>query len=476
VNRDSLKMILAFLGTILVVYGFPRLGLPTVVVQGVFLLLLANIYNGKDDLLWLVWFFMISDAPGRLFTGLYQSDIYGIPGYGIIPGITLSYSDLLLLTLLVKNSRKRRERAFLFGREVWLLIGLGVFYFAISLAMGISAANMVRAFRFVFNWLWPLVAARIITQPEDLDRLFRLLLPVVLIGFMLIIHTYVTGNYFHNILSGISRFRAIDASEESLGRVLFSSSIMSVTLVVSICLLFRRVTTISPNLLVTGSFVSGLSIFLSATRGWILFLVLVLASFFFMRGFGFLKQMVRVVVIVSLLIVLIGGAFPLVFSQSSLAFGRMLTLQEFAEGDISAGGTLSRVTYRGPRVMSMWRESPVIGWAFSNTFMQYMDPHVGNQTNLLNLGVLGFILLSFAFLAILAKTWQRGRSNSLMGVGDNAHWVFILALIGFFVVHSTSTILWSLTLTSVSKYLIWAFLFSIINVALIPYTVQGKKI
>lgn len=475
-NRDSLKMILAFLGTILVVYGFPYLGLPTVLLQGVFLLLLAYIYNGKDDLFWLVWLLMISDAPGRLFTGLYQSSLYGIPVYGILPGITLSFFDLFLLMLLVKNSRRGRKTEFLFGREVWLLIGLGVFYFALSLAIGISAANMVRAFRFVFYWMWPLAAARIITRPGDMERLFRLLFPVVLIGFLMIIHTYVTGNYLHNILSGIGRFRSIDASEESLGRVLFSSSIMSISLVLSICLLFRKITSVSPNLIITGAFLSAFSIFLSGTRGWILFLVLVLVSFFFMRGFGFLKQIVRVVVMVSLLIVLIGSAFPLVFSQSSLAFDRMLTLQELAEGDLTAGGTLSRVTDRGPKVMRMWRESPVIGWAFSNTFMQYMDLHVGNQTNLLNLGLLGFILLSIVFISVLAKTWNRGRINNFMGVGDNSHWVLVLALIGFFVVHSTSTILWSFALASVSKYLIWAFMFSIINISLIPYSDQGRQI
>lgn len=460
-------MILVFLASIIVVYGSSRIRLPAIILQGVFLLLIAYVYNGKDDLFWLVWYFVISDAPGRLFTGLYHSNLFGLPAYSIAPGITLAFHDIFLVMFLVKTNRITRQFHFLFKRQIWLIIGLGAFYFVLSFALGISFQNMFRAFRFVFYWLWPLVAARLITKHSDLERLFNLLFPIVLIGFLMIIQTYLTGYYLHNILTGISRFRAVEASEEELGRVLFSSSIMGISLVLSIYLLFKRGLKTKSNPLVLCALLSALSIFLSATRGWMLLLVIMLTSFFFMRGFGFWQQMVRIIVFMSLLAFIMIGAFPIIASQSSMAFNRLLTLEEFAGGDVTAGGTLARVDIRSPRVMAVWRDSPVIGWAFSNTFMQYMDIHVGNQTNLLNLGVLGFVILNLAFILILVKTMQNGRRHNMLGSRDNSHWVFILALIGFFVVHSTSTILWSLVLTSVSKFLIWAILLAVINVALL---------
>lgn len=465
-NRDSLKIILAFLGTILVVYGLPRLGLPQMSSQGVFLLLLVYAYRSRDSLFWLVWYFIVSDAPGYLFSGLYQSNLYGLPGYRLAPGFTVSFNDLFLLVFIAKSFRNKGRTGFIFKREVWLLIGMGALYIALSLALGISTQNMIRAFRFVFYWFWALVAARVICRPGDLERLFRLLLPIVLFGFILIIHTYLTNNYLHNILSGVGRFSGQEASEESYARVLFSSSIMSVALVVSIILLFRERTPIRPNTLILAVFASSLSIFLSGTRGWMLLLFLVLSSFFFIRGFGFVKQFARVSVMVGMLGLITASLFPVVVSQGEFAYDRLLTLQEFASGDLTAGGTLKRVTERGPRVMAVFRESPIIGWAFSNTFMEYSDIHVGNQTNLLNLGIFGFVLLNMAFLSILLKAWRKGRWSMIHGIGNNSHWVILLALMGFFVVHSTSTILWSLALTSVSKYLIWAFLLAIANVVL----------
>ena len=43
----------------------------------------------------------------------------------------------------------------------------------------------------------------------------------------------------------------------------------------------------------------------------------------------------------------------------------MLTLEKMGKGDLALGGTLSRLTERGPKVMSKFYESPVFGFGFA---------------------------------------------------------------------------------------------------------------
>jgi hypothetical protein len=474
-KNDTLKILLVFLATVLLVYGMPRMNMPILLNQIIFLLIIVYIYNSKDNVFWLVWYFAVVNAPGRLFIGGLAENIYRLPVYTVAPGIAFGFEDLFVLMYILKAFNNKTHLNFVFKREIWLVIIMALFYFVISFALGISYSNMIRTTRLIMPWLWVLIVPRYVNDDASLRRAFLLLVPIMIIAFLTLLQTYFTGQYLHHILSGHLSSRMIQASEESFARVYSSANINVVCLILSLYFLALKNSMLNPNLLILVAILGSLSIFLSGTRGWILVLILLYSSFFFVSGYGFFKQFVRIGVIIGVLVLILSVVYPLIFAQGSLSYQRFTTLEYLASGDLTAGGTLSRLTERGPKVMAVWRESPVIGWGFSDKFHAYADGHVGNQTNLLNFGILGFLLINFIYLVIIVKTFQLGRNQMARAVRGNSYGVFIFALLGLFIAHSSSGMLWGFATVSHSGYLLWAFLFSAINAELNPSKLLQKS-
>jgi len=108
-SRDNTKLLLAFIFTVIIVYIFPKLGVPQILIKLLFLLLLFIIFNSKNDIFWLSWFFIISDAPGRLFTLSSGGTIYRLPMYTLMSGISLGFNELFLIMYIIKYlSRKTK--------------------------------------------------------------------------------------------------------------------------------------------------------------------------------------------------------------------------------------------------------------------------------------------------------------------------------------------------------------------------------
>jgi hypothetical protein len=131
-------------------------------------------------------------------------------------------------------------------------------------------------------------------------------------------------------------------------------------------------------------------------------------------------------------------AFPIVKFQILKASDRLSSVEKLAEGDLTAGGTLSRLTERGPRVMSKFYESPIIGFGFSDEGYNYNDVHVGNQNVLREGGILeGFLFLFFIIKFIIIVNSTRKKLHYFNPFKGSLI-LFIIALLGMLVIHSTS--------------------------------------
>ena len=163
---------------------------------------------------------------------------------------------------------------------------------------------------------------------------------------------------------------------------------------------------------------------------------------------------------------------PKIGSQISLASKRLSTLEELASGDPTAGGTTTRLTVRGPRVMEGFKNSTIIlGAGFSNFYYSYSDGHVGFQNILLNSGVLGFIIfISFALklfftpLRILNKFSNR---HDLRSILRNLPLLVIAVL-----TINSGTQFWGFT-TSPSRIMLLAFYFTISSFYIQAYKNQA---
>jgi hypothetical protein len=469
-RSDNFKIVVAFLFTTIAVYGLSRLGIPQIINQALFLLLLAYIFSAKDDILWLAWFFIVVDAPGRLFLGGYSTNAFRLPMYPIAPGIALSFSEIFLLMYIVKTLRQGSTVYFIFKRPIWLFISVGLVYFGLSFVIGTSFSNIIMTIRSIMPWIWVIIIPNFVRDRDDLRRLYLMLVPIVLIAFAALIQTYATGMYLHNILSGLGSSSLFEASEESLARIYSAAYLTFFCNVLSLYYLSLKQTKVNANLLILISLLSTMSVFLSATRGWIIVVLILYSSFLFISGFGFFKQFVRALVVVGVTLVLIINLFPVITAQSNLALQRFMTVESLAQGDLTAQGTLSRLTTQSPIVMAVFRESPLIGWAFSNRYYQYANVHVGNQTNLLNFGVVGFIVINMIYVYIIYKTYQRSRRQEIKRSYGNSIGVFVFALFGLFFAHSSSGLIWGFYSSAHTVPLMWAFLFTAINVELQPDT------
>jgi len=158
-----------------------------------------------------------------------------------------------------------------------------------------------------------------------------------------------------------------------------------------------------------------------------------------MRGFNFIKQFSSTVLILILFVFLLRIIYPSFILQTSLALERFKTLKFLIAGDPTAGGTLARISIRGPAVMAVFRESPIIGWGLSDRYLQYWDIHVGNQTMLMQGGVIGYSIWIICYALTLLKIYLLNRNSIVKTKIGNGGIVFFLAMIAIFAIHSSSS-------------------------------------
>jgi len=462
-SKDSYRSIILLFLTTVMVYVLPRFGLPLFVNQGVFLLLIAYVYRSRDDLLWLTWFLILLDAPGRLFQSGSIDTIFRLPYYTIGAGLTLTFQELFLAMYLFKLLMARRRSQFIFQSQIVSMLLLCGLFFGISFAFGISAQNVIKSIRSIIPWFWVLIIPFYIKDQNDLKRVYNTLYPMVILAFFALIQSYVTKNYMHDILAGTGKmsFEA-NLGGDRLARIYSAGYITFICAIMSLYMLASQRKYFSTNLLIFIAFLGTMLTFISGTRGWIIGYLVIYSSFFFVSGFGLFKQLARIIVIVGLSFIVMTRVFPTISQQGALAFERTLTIEALLKGDLTAEGTLVRITEIGPRVMAGFRESPVIGWGFSDFFWQLGNVHVGNQTNLLNGGVVGFTLVNLIYFMIIFKIIRLGRRKENRQLNGNAHYIFVFSLLALFIVHSSSGMLWSMYGSAPSQAL-WAFLFAVIS-------------
>jgi len=171
----------------------------------------------------------------------------------------------------------------------------------------------------------------------------------------------------------------------------------------------------------------------SATRGWMIASSVLLILFFLQNVFSgklSARTMVIVVIILASAFIIIPESFKRNMSE---AFNRLETLEAIAEGDDTAEGTLTRISYRGPQVLSRFSESPIVGFGFSKVSAELYDEHVGNHDLILMGGVIGLAVIWISMILIIIRLFRydwRYPGNGIYVLG--------LSLIVIMIIHSSS--------------------------------------
>jgi hypothetical protein len=476
VGQRDMLLLIALLGLTFGSIYFLPIPLTRLIFLG---LLVLAYWTDKYDYVWLIWFFIINDAPGRLFSGTGLHD-RRIPIYPLAAGMSFSFQELFLFMYIAKVLIKKKRESYLFLKTFrFYFVAMGI-VMAYSVLIGITPSSLVAGVRSLLIWAWVIIIPFYVHKPQQLARVSHMLFPIVFIALALQIHTFITGNYLDYMLRG----RAMEFSLAVEDSDKASRAYVSVYLVlVALCLaLFYMASKKKyfkfPNYLAGVVFCAVTTIVLSATRGWsIAFGFIIMGSLFQISKGGKIMRLFNLAIASVIIVYILQLYFPLVRTQFEAALERFSTLELLLSGDVTAGGTLQRIDVRGKQVMDHFYRSPIIGWGFSKHYFDHADGHVGLQNMLLNVGIIGFIYLILLFAFLVFKTWTLSKAKEVKAVWGGAPVIFAFGLMAIFIIHGSSSQFWGFIIhfDTTDKILTISFLLAAINAVSVGVQEEREK-
>ncbi len=219
---------------------------------------------------------------------------------------------------------------------------------------------------------------------------------------------------------------------EGVIRIVSGIGLSIYSLIVAAYYLVRRNSHFSVLLLYMVLVLSWFFIWQSATRGWMIASTFFIISFFLYYSGKVLSA--RNTFTAVALILLLVFFMPQTLQQNFQgAFNRFTTLEALVEGDVTAGGTLSRLTERTPRVLSQFEKSPVFGFGFSQPTRAYYDFHVAIPSLLLLGGIMGLLVLVYTLANIILFFFKKDKYRVYKGV-----FIFGIAIIALLIINASS--------------------------------------
>lgn len=396
-----------------------------------YLFLLVLYYRSDDEPMWLAFFLVTTD--GFLgFMGLYSVTLTLIPE---LPSIEISQFYVMLTVVKVFS---RRLRYPLYYRKFLQLLGLYLLFLIVwGLFLGLSnELNMyMRVFKTSLPFLLIYSLPRLMPDLLSYKRFFGIVFIIMLSAFALQLFSLVTGIYpFEAVIAAESEINDTEAFRTFYNAISTLIGLFGALLFLSI----KGKTGFNDWFLLLVVFSAVMMAVLSATRGWIIaFGLIIILSGLLVRTIDTRKTVG--LVIISAILVFAGSRSDRIRDQVEFSRDRLEKMISIRSGDLTAEGTLRRLDIRGPRVMEVWKQSPVFGWGFSDTGFKSSDGHVGNQTLLMFSGLAGFVLLNGFLLYIIFKMYSAYRRTRRAMLFRNGYLVVIIFLVGWFIIHSTSS-------------------------------------
>jgi hypothetical protein len=275
-----------------------------------------------------------------------------------------------------------------------------------------------------------------------------------------------TGNQFVEFF-GRQPYELID---REFIRPFYSSSISYLCFIGSLYYLSISERIFKVNYLIIVNVLSTLIIALSATRGYFLaFAFVYLLFIIFIRSrkplIGALKATP-----IFILATFMFNFLPNLDKYVSFSFERLLTIKYLFQGDLSVGGTDSRLSIRAEPLLKYIYEQPYFGYGFSDIFHDHYDGHIGNVSVLLNGGIIGLLIIIIFLIYIAIKMYNLKIRISKNNLYANSLIVLIFGIIGLIIIHSTSGIVFSYLFdwrygTTFMLFLFYAFINTTYNEA-----------
>lgn len=372
---------------------------PVTINRLIFLALLPVVWFSKRDYFWIVFFFVLIERPSGLFAGGLKDNLFRLPVYTLGPGISFALNELYILVIFLKTFfSKRFKNNFskpFFQKDLKILFLLFVVLVLISPLMGMGVNTLSNVIKLSISLTLFYSLFRLINSEEELTRFLKVIFPFAFIALILQIYFLISGEDIVALVNpGIREIHGKLNTQNAEGwiRPIEMGHTMLITFTASLWLLLKRHSEFKRSYLVLINLISFLVIFLTGTRSWIIAFSIGYLIFFSISGRKISGILIRSgLSIIAFIIIL--NTIPVINKQIKNSWSRVITVEKIVEGDITAGGTISRYNIRAPRVMEgFYSSSILLGAGFSNHFYDYADGHVGYHNMILNTGIAGFFL------------------------------------------------------------------------------------
>lgn len=393
-RKDIIELYSLFFLSVLFIYKSPQI--IGIIFQ---LFLLIAFWQSKRDYFWLAFVFIIMSEPGYLFSSSDALHSFSIWPYS--PFGNLYFSLIFLIVASLKYFKTKLNPSFFLKINFILIFS---YFFIQLIVFGIYKTTAL--IRLTLPWLLIFIFPRMFKKEKDLVNFFNLIFTFVF--FILVTQNYkiLTGLEFSTLLGGIAS-QVVEArggveEVEMALRPIYGIFIPFLAIWGSIYFLSVKNNYFSKSYLSLILGLSVFSIFLTATRSWLI------ASFFLISFYIVLTsrkpiKTVSQISIITILIFVVIEFLPFLHKQTNLSLQRYETILDFVRGDITAGGTAQRFDVRVKKPLAGFAANPIFGWGVGNEFNRYSDGHVGYHNLLMSSGIIGFTFWMLLWLNFIKK-------------------------------------------------------------------------
>lgn len=436
-KNEHVRFVLLLVLTALVLYYTPA-------VKPLFFLVIFYFFlKSKYNYFWLAYFFTIIIDIG----GFYRSLTDNILPISVDTSLLFFYS----LVSFIKVKKDKIKGKFFLKKN----IDIWIFYMFFLLYIGIfvignrgGGKSGLRYFYFIFLMLPAILTLytsyKLISNEDEFVKFTKLIFITVIIN--------IIGQFTHLFLGApvYTYFDEKDMLEEALNlnKKIFSEKLIRpvwgafhslIAIFLSLYWSIKKTTFFNEFYLMLILSLSIFSIFITATRGWIIALIIFILSALYLINVESKIRILRIIFIVLFSFFILYIFYEPVQIQTDQVFERLATLESLFEGDLTAGGTNSRLTDRNAPVMELFYKRPVFGSGFSLEGLETNDQHVGNQNILMSGGVVGYLVILMIWIHIIRTTLRVHKRNLKFESYKGEVLLMIPFLLALLVIHSSST-------------------------------------
>ncbi len=432
----------------------------------VFIIFFVLFFKSEFDYFWIVFFYILLSEVGGFFPSGSKSFFGHLPVFTLIPGISFGLIDLVIIISFLKSIFKKRKLEIPFKIILKPLFLYLIFLLFLSIIWGLNMKDLKYSVQALISLSFIISFPTLINKKVHFFYFMTLLIPFIFLDFSSQIFELFNGYKLSEIFTGKVKneeFTLLLSDDLSGGeRTKIACYLNLIIFMYSFFILDYyklSMNKIWEVVLIIVVFICYTSVFLTATRGWTIsysiMLILALFNIFFRR------QVSSIFFTFSFGLIIVYYIFlqiSVIQIQSINSIARLTTTEELFKGDQSAGGTLTRLTERSPRVMAKFYENPLTGWGFS--IYGINDSHVGNQNLLAQTGIIGFSLFMFFIIYILLFIYNIKYKVKMLFSKMLSLNIFAIIIIGIIVIHTSSTqfIGYDMGFASSDKILVWSIL------------------